>query len=291
MLGLAVVGLLGLGGVRRADAQPGLPVVGLLLGVVGLHYLYDPLELGWQLDSMRRYVPVVLPLTMLFGALVAVTLLARVSAAKYRLGLTLATGALLVGLVARPSVAVVGQPLWDDALAQTARVAQRFPPRAVVLMSPDLAGTHLPTSLASLHDVDTILLPPRTPDADAQVLPRGRAVFLVAAPRRVSFFAPDLTLTALDPAHLDLRLLERTRQRVPQAAIHAPISLQLCRVTRAVGPARTALDVGTPAADLLYDLRGCHAPERDADPARGTFRWTGPSASLTLPAEAAGRSN
>ena len=231
VLGLAVVGLLGLGGARRADAQPGLPVVGLLLGVVGLHYLYDPLELGWQLDSMRRYVPVVLPLTMLFGALAAVTLLARVSVAKYRRGLTLATGALLVGLVARPSVAVVSQPLWDDALAQTARVAQRFPPRAVVLMSHDLAGTHLPTSLAYLHDVDTILLPPRTPDADAQVLPRvirawlarGRAVFLVAAPRGVSFFAPDLTLTSLDPAHLDLRLLERTRQRVPQAAIHAPI--------------------------------------------------------------------
>ena len=296
VLGLAVVGLLGLGGARRADAQPGLPVVGLLLGVVGLHYLYDPLELGWQLDAMRRYVPVVLPLTMLFGALAAVTLLARVSVAKYRLGLTLATGALLVGFVARPSVAVVSQPLWDNALAQTARVAQRFPPRAVVLMSPDLAGTHLPTSLAYLHDVDTILLPPRTPDADAQVLPRvirawlarGRAVFLVAAPRGVSFFAPDLTLTSLEPAHLDLRLLERTRQRVPQAAIHAPISLQLFRVTRAGGPARTAVDVGTPAADLLYDLRGFHAPKRDADPARGTFRWTGPSASLTLPAEAAG---
>ena len=138
----------------------------------GVRKVVDPLELGWQLDAMRRYVPVVLPLTMLFGALAAVTLPARVSVAKYRLGLTLATGALLVGLVARPSVAVVGQPLWDDALAQTARVAQRFPPRAVVLMSPDLAGTHLPTSLAYLHDVDTILLQPRTPDADAQVLPR-----------------------------------------------------------------------------------------------------------------------
>ena len=58
---------------------------------------------------------------------------------------------------------------------------------------------------------------------------------------------------------------------------------QLFRVTRTVGPDRTAIDVGTPADDLLYDLRGFHAPERDQDPARGTFRWTGPRASLTLP--------
>ena len=76
--------------------------------------------------------------------------------------------------------------------------------------------------------------------------------------------------------------LEPGDDLVPQAAIHAPISLQLFRVTRALGPARTAVDVGTSTADLLYDLRGFHAPERDADPARGTFRWTGPSASLTL---------
>ena len=82
--------------------------------------------------------------------------------------------------------------------------------------------------------------------------------------------------------------LEPGDDLVPPAAIHAPISLQLFRVTRALGPARTAVEVGTSTADLLYDLRGFHAPERDADPARGTFRWTGPSASLTLPVEAAG---
>ena len=64
MLGLAALGLTGLVRVRRTDAAPGLAVVGLLLGVVGLQYLYDPLETGLQMESMRRYVPVVLPLTM-----------------------------------------------------------------------------------------------------------------------------------------------------------------------------------------------------------------------------------
>ena len=290
VLGLAALGLTGLVRVRRTDAAPGLAVVGLLLGVVGLQYLYDPLETGLQIGSMRRYVPVVLPLTMLFGALTVVTLLARVVVAQYRLGVTLATGALLVGLVARPSLAVVGQPLWDEALAQTAQVARLFPDQAVVLVSPDLAGTHIQTSLAYLHDVDAILVQERNPDD--QVLRRvigdwlahGRAVFLALGPQEFSFFAPDLVLEAVGTAHIDLRVLERTRTRAPQAVVSTPIQLQLFQVTQTVERDHPVVDVGTPADDLLYDLQGFHGPERDReDPARGTFRWTGPQASLTLP--------
>ena len=288
VLGLAALSLTGLVRVRRTDAAPGLAVVGLLLGVVGLQYLYDPLETGLQMGSMRRYVPVVLPLTMLFGALTVVTLLARV-ASRYRLGLTLATGALLVGLVARPSLAVVGQPLWGDALAQTAQVARLFPDQAVVLVSPDLAGMHIQTSLTYLHDVDAILVQERNPDDQVLRrvirgwLARGRAVFVVVGQQEFSFFAPDFALAAVERAHIDLYTLERTHTRAPQAVVSTPIRLQLFQVTRTSGPARTAIDVGTPADDLLYDLQGFHGPERDGDPARSTFRWTGPQASLTLP--------
>ena len=102
-------------------------------------------------------------------------------------------------------------------------------------------------------------------------LARGRAVFIVVGLRDFSFFASDLALEAVGSAHINLRTLERTRTRVPQAVVLTPIQLQLFRVTRTVGPDRTAIDVGTPADDLLYDLRGFHAPERDQDPARGTF--------------------
>ena len=250
VLGLAAIGLLGLGLTKRADAQPGLRFVGLLLGVVGLHYLYNPLETGLQIDSMRRYVPVVLPFTMLFGALAAVTLLARV-ATKYRLVVTLATGALLVGLVARPSVAVVGQPLWDDALAQTAQVAQQFPARAVVLVGTDLAGSHIQTSLSYLHDVDALLLQASTPDDEAQMLPRvisdwlahNRPVFvLVRDGQHAPVFAPFLTVREAGSAHIDLRLLERVPRRVPQATVPATIPLQLFRITRAPGRVRTPAD-------------------------------------------------
>ena len=289
-LGLAGLGLSALGLAGRSAAPPGLAFAGLLLGVVGLQYLYDPLETGVHIGSMRRYVPVVLPLTMLFAALTAVGLLARVPAARYRAGLTLAAGALLVGLVARPSLAVVGQPLWDDPLA---RVARLFPERAVVLMSPDLAGTHIPTSLAYLHDVDAILVQEQNPDGEVlrrvigDWLARGRDVFLVVGRREFSFFAPDLALAAIGAEQVDLRTLEATRERVPQAVVRTPIPLQFFQVTGTIGRDRLDVDVGTPAVDLLYDLRGFHALERERDPAGGTFRWTGPRASLTLPGGAA----
>ena len=273
VLGLAAIGFLGLGLPKRADLPPGLGFVALLLGVVGFHYLYDPLETGLQIDSMRRYVPVVLPFTMLFGALAVVALLARVPAAKYRLGVTLATGALLVGLVARPSVAVVGQPLWDDALAQTAQVAQRFPPQAVVLVSAELAGTHLQTSLSYLYDVDALLLQARPSDEAAQVLPRvisdwlarDRAVFVVVLDgRAVPVFAPDLTLTAAGSATIEIGLLERTRQRVPQAVVPSPIPLRLFRVTRTSGPEAVFQNRGRPRPD-----RGLVTPPHRMSPLDG----------------------
>ena len=286
-LGLAVSGLAGLGLVRRDAAPPWLVFAGLLLGVVGLQYLYDPLETGLQIGSMRRYVPVVLPLTMLFAALTAVGLLARVPAARYRTGLTLTAGALLVGLVARPSLAVIGQPLWDDSLAPVARL---FPERAVVLMSPDLAGTHIPTSLAYLHDVDTILVQQRNPDGRVlrrvigDWLARGRPVFVVVGRDEFSFFAPDLALAEIGRTQIDLRTLEVTRARVPQTVVRTPIRLRFFQVTGTIGRDRQEVDVGVPAIDLLHEPRGFHAPERERGPARRSFRWTGPRASLTLPA-------
>ena len=268
VLGFAAIGVLGLGLARRAEAPPGGIVVGLLLGVVGLHYLYDPLETGLQLDSMRRYVPVVLPFTMLFAALAVVTLLAWVESARYRLGMTLATGALLVGLVARPSLAVVGQPLWDNALAQTAQVAQQFPPQAVVLVEAELAGTHIQTSLSYLFDVDALLLQAQTPDAEAQVLPRAiatwlardRAVFMVIIDGRdVPVLASDLALTAVGPARIDLPLLERTRGRVPQAVVPSSIPLQVFRVTRTDGPVRPA-SAGEGAGRVQVEARLARRP-------------------------------
>ena len=62
MLGLCLVGLVWLLWSGRAGrAGQGLAFLLILTGVVSLHYLYDPLEPGDHIWSMRRFVPVGLP--------------------------------------------------------------------------------------------------------------------------------------------------------------------------------------------------------------------------------------
>ena len=107
-------------------------------------------------------------------------------------------------------------------------------------------------------------------------------MFLVVGWDEFSFFAPDLVLAALGATQVDLRTLEVSRARVPQAVVHTPISLRFFQVTGTIGRDRLNVDVGTPAVDLLYDLRGFHGSERD--PAGRAFRWTGSRVTLSLPA-------
>ena len=285
LAGLGVARLLPGGGAGRT--RPGTVFVLVLLGVAGLHYLYDPLEPGVQIWSMRRFVPVVLPLLLLAASVAATHAAARVPR-PWRQWLAAGSAAALALLVAAPSRAVLGAPLWDGAAAQTAAVARAFPPDAVVLANPDLAGTHLPTSLAWLHGVDSVVVQQRAPDAERMEqaigvwLARGRRVFALLGPGEFSFFAPRLAVAEVRPARLDVRTLERTTGRAPRASVDHALRMRILEVTRRVGEPRTAVDVGAPE-DLLFGLQGFHAAERDPDPARGTYRWTGPRASLTLP--------
>ena len=252
---------------RRARAPP-LHLHAALHHRIELHSIHPSCVpqntlgmLGGPLGSMRRYVPVVLPLTMLFGALTVVTLLARVAAATYRRGLTLAPGALLVGLVARPSVAVVGQPLWDDALAQTAQVARLFPDQAVVLVSPDLAGTHIPTSLAYLHDADAILVQERNPDDQVMRrvirawLARGRAVFIVVGQPQVELQLPLPLLSCLKAVREGFFEL---CVRVGEQALHALMEhdrTELCGTKWSRDASRRAVRGGSTASEITLGGR------------------------------------
>ena len=110
-------------------------------------------------------------------------------------------------------------------------------------------AAHIQTSLTYLHDVDAILVQERNPDDQMlryvirDWLAHGRAVFLALGPQEFSFFAPDLVLEARDPAQIDLRVLERTRTRAPQAAVSTPIQLQLFQVTRTRGRDQPDIDI------------------------------------------------
>lgn len=293
VLMLAAIGLawrLGacLRGRGRADREPALALV--LLLVVGLHYLYDPHEPGLHIWSMRRFVPVVLPLLMLVVSTAVAALVGRVALPRRRI-VAAGIAAVLVGLVAGPSLAVVRKPLWEGALAQTAALAGRFPADAVVLLSPGLAGTHVPTSLAYLHGLDAVLAP-RGTGSDLRSASLAQAIHLWRADRRpvffvftdrdyFSFFAPEFSLAELDRARIDLLMLEQTRSGAPRAVVRPPIRLRVFRVLRR-DTAHAAVDVGNPLDDVFFDLDGFHAAERDGQ-GDGTFRWSGERASLTIP--------
>lgn len=272
---------------RAGRTRPGVVFALVLLAVVGLHYLHDPLETGVQLRSMRRFVPVVLPLLLLAASVAAVDGVER-AARRWRPWLATGAAAALVVLVGAPSAVVARAPLWRGAATQLAEVARPFPDAAVVLVSPELAGTHIPTSLAYLHGVEAVLVQDRSPDAlrmeeaILRWLARGRPVFTLLGPAGFTFYSPALALAEMREARIDVLTLEQTTGRPPSAAVNHVFQMRVLRVTRRAGEARTSVDVGAPD-DLLFNLRGFHAGETDRDRARGAYRWTGPRASLTLP--------
>lgn len=270
-------------------ANQGLSFTLLLIGVVSLHYLYDPLEDGDHIWSMRRFLPVVLPGLLLILA-TAVNRAIEWIYVEYRTAVTIAAGLLLVGLLGRPSLAVAGMPLWEGALDRSAELARLFPDDAAVLVSPELAGTHIQTALAYVHDVDTVLVQEQQPgerlrDVVLDWMARGRDVFFVVGPQGFSFPAPDLTLLEFREARIDVTTLEQTLERLPQALVEETARMRILQVAGAEGdalPPRTAVNIGNPADDIVSNLTGFYAAEQD--PAAGPYRWTREVASFAVPA-------
>ena len=285
-LGLCVVGLLWLLWSGRAGrADPGLSFLLILTGVVSLHYLYDPLEPGEQIWSMRRFVPVVLPGLLVIVAMGAGRLVEWVYF-EFRTVATTAVAAVLVGFVGAASMPVLGERLWAGVIDQSAAVARTFPGDAVVLVGPELAGTHVHTSLNYLHGVDTVLVQQDEPggvlrDVVVDWLEAGRPVFVVVGRRGFSLPAPELAAAEVGRASIDVRTLERTRGEVPRNLVDVSIGLRVLQVVREdASAAGRVVDVGDLADDLVAGLRGFHGAERDGDAA--SFRWSREAASIAV---------
>ena len=285
VLGMCVVGLLWLVCSGRAGrADPGLSFLLILTAVVSLHYLYDPLEPGQHIWSMRRFVPVVLPGLLVVVAMGAGRLVEWVYF-EFRTVATTALAAMLVGFVGAPSASVLGERLWAGVLDQSTEVARTFPDDSVVLVGPELAGTHIQTSLTYLHGVDAVLVQQDEPggvlrDVVRDWLAADRPVFIVVAERGFSVPAPELTLSEVRHASIDLRTLERTRERVPSDLVDVSIGLRILRVARDDASAGKVIDIGNLADDLVAGLRGFHGVEQESN-AR-SFRWSEEEASVVI---------
>ena len=287
VLGLCLAGLAWLLWSGRAGrANQGLVFLLILTGVVSLPYLYDPLEPGEHIWSMRRFVPVVLPGMLAVAAMGAGRLVEWVYF-EFRAVATAALAAILIGFVGGPSRSVLGEGLWEGVLDQSAAVAGTFPEDAAVLVGPELAGTHVQTTLGYLHDVDAVLVQQNEPgealrDVMLDWLAAGRPVFIVVGQRGFSVPAPELVLSEVREASIDLRTLERTRGRAPREVVDLSIGLRILQAARGdAANARTAVDVGNPVDDIVAGLRGFHGPERDGN--AESFRWSEEVASVAVP--------
>ena len=287
VLGLCLAGLAWLLWAGRAGrANQGLSFLLILTGVVSLHYLYNPFEPGDHIWSMRRFVPVVLPGMLAVAAMGAGRLVEWVYF-EFRVVATTALAAILVGFVGGPSRSVLGETLWEGVLDQSAAVARTFPGDAAVLVSPELAGTHVQTTLGYLHDVDAVLVQQDEPgevlrDVMLDWLAAGRPVFIVVGQRGFSVPAPELVLSEVREASIDVRTLERTRDQAPRDVVDLSIGLRILQAARGdASTARTGIDVGNPVDDIVAGLRGFHGPERDGN--AESFRWSEAVASVAVP--------
>jgi hypothetical protein len=156
-----------------------------------------------------------------------------------------------------------------------------------VLVSPELAGTHVQTTLTYLHDVDAVLVQEDQPgdvlrDVMLDWLARGRPVFVVVAQRGFSLDAPELAVSEVRQATIDIRTLERTRNEVPRNLVDLSIGLRILQVSLGEGStARMGVDVGNLVDDLVSGLRGFHGAERDGN--AESFRWSEEVASIGVP--------
>jgi hypothetical protein len=266
--------------------EPKTLMVFALLAAGSLHYLYNPQVLGGHIWVMRRFVPIVIPGILLVMAAGLVALAQRFKPSAASAAAAIAAAPLLL-FVAQPSVAVLGKPYWSEGSRKSAALAALFPDDAIVLVAPELAGTHMQTTLTYLHGVESIVLPERHPASSVlqrqilEWLGRGRTVYLAVAAMDVHFYAPDLILAASSSYVIDLLVLETTDSPPPQRAREQTMPIAMLRAHLREGGDKTAVDVGSYADDALFELSGFHGPEGAAE---DTFRWTQQEASIEVPA-------
>lgn len=162
-----------------------------------------------------------------------------------------------------------------------------FDDRALVLVSPALAGTHLATSLDYLYDLDAVQVQEHRSQGRVlgELIRRARAEdrapYLVIGDHALPLFTPELSLRPEYRGHVAVTALEALPQRGDRL-LERVAAITVYRVVSRPPERGHGVDIGDPGDDLVFDLRGFHAPEGGPDPDE-SFRWTGARASLRLP--------
>ena len=290
-VGLAV-GAIGL--IVLAVSQPGLRT----WLVVTLFAAQWTLFVAWHETTMlpggfRRYVPVVLPLTMLFaGCLVSFLVRSRSVLGHAVWALPVWLGAIFV----MRSAPIISTPLMRDAYAALETVASRMPAESVVL-SDRSVPSHL--SLALQYHFGRRAIRVAVAEREGlrsglhslcdRALADGRAVFVLIGryegevPRRLwRADLADFDVSPVEVLPLRYTILTPTSSAFPSDVRQVSDRLELCRVSaRKIAPplaAPAVVDLGD--ADFPYLLHGFFGPESILG---FGARWTTGEAEVWLP--------
>ena len=193
---------------------------------------------------------------------------------------------LVLSLVAQPSMAVVKTPLWDNGVAEMADLAEMFPPEAVLLVSPELAGVQAQAALTFWYGFGGVALSPSyaveglAEDQVVRWLRGGRDVFLLCATSDLHFAGSSLSLAEHGSDEVELRTLAASSW-LPHRTMARQVRITAYRFGLDLTP-KTHVDVGSHVSDALFLLTGFYGAESDA--AAGRYRWTGANASIEIPA-------
>ncbi len=263
--------------------------IGLLFS---LQYLYSTFSNPHHVYTMRRYVPVVIPAFVIWGAYAVTRLAAFKNWGRWlALGLT----GVWIGAMLYLGRGLVRQTDHRGAVEQFRALDSALEPRSVLFLNGYATGSQgdiMGTPLQYLfgHDVfvlrDPTLLshPPMVPTM-AQWLDEGRAIYFLTNGRDAMTLPPGWSAEPRLDFHFTLATLENSYHHFPRQIITQRYALSVYQLRNQPGSQETTgsfpltIDIG--GLDDLYLEDGFYGKEWWSDDL--SVRWAGRRAELNIP--------
>ena len=295
-LGMLLAGVGAVAIVARLRMALALPLA--LVGIYGLAFNLASFTAESYIYSLRRFVPIVLPLLSLAAAYAATHVIPAAIAgdrpAAWRRWLAGASAAGAVGLLTLFFVytgrAIIAHVEHEGAPEQVAAIAAQFEPTDLIIFSGPRDEPHkLATPLRFFHGLDTLVVSTNNPRGDLinawldRQQAQGRRVRVVMGNNGGKLLLPNYRLEPVTTISLTLSELEKL---ATQKAYNIQTNTLIYTIYDA-RPASGAPLGGLPyryeigPGDELATVIGWHGQEIDAS--GETFRWTNGDALLRLP--------
>lgn len=263
----------------------------LAIGVSTIvQYVYNIFNTPYQIYAMRRYVPIVVPMLMIYAAVAVAAILHSRQRWIGRVGGSLLALSLVVGL-GYQSRFVLPQRDWFGAVQQLADLNDQLEPNSIILITEPPESTFADTFGVPLqfiygHPIATIRQADQSGTFIQQLLNRASEEHRVMQLIAVDPIAPDvrnqLTLQPVEMAPITVRMLMNTFFDYPSVIQTAYYGIEIYNVGRKSSVSASqplTIDVGT--WDTAYLRSGFYNKEPPGN--MPTMRWTAGDAQLDVP--------